>query len=497
MSDLSNMEPIPFHNKIFFCDIIGYSKLEPINQYECHAQLTRIIRSCLDKLNARLIEDVIALPTGDGLILNYIKPEPDIHLKTALAVLEILAKYNKSTYWPIKLRIGLNTNVDSIVLDVNNKKNIVGRGINLAERITSLGAHGKILMHKRVFEDLNNYKKYDGKMIFLGDFTVKHNVVVPIYQYIDPECDFLDNTPLERIEATPSTLTLSDIRKSRVKENILSIKLNAYDHDYFDDLHDYLEEFLDNQQLFQNTKIAVNWIANELLDNVFKHGNLQPEDTVLLKLDRVKNGILISTEQPDRPEFRTRNITRYSEDHFLTMLTKKGISINVLHANDRMTISCMLPTEFKLKELHMLDVDQAPEVQPKLDALLDIATQQTHEYSLTISYTMLENRICLIKLKDKIYQNEVTQFKELIDKFLAAKTIDFIVDLSDLVYICSAGIANFINCYRTVRREGGTIIYVNPNEKIQEVFSICRLDQILQITRTVADALAYFKMFYS
>lgn len=497
MKDKMNIEPVPFHNKIFFCDIIGYSKLEPINQYECHAQLTRIIRSCLDKLNAKLLEDVIALPTGDGLILNFIKPEPDIHLRMALLVLEILTKYNNNTYWPIKLRIGINTNVDSIVIDVNNKKNIVGKGINLAERITNLSTHGRILMHKRVFEDLSNYKKYEGKIIFLGDFTVKHNVVVPIYQYVDIQCEYLDNTPPEKTEDRTSFLTLSDIRKSRVKENILSIKLKGYDQDYFDDLHDYLEEFLDNQHIFQNTKIAVNWIANEMLDNVFKHGNLSHQDDVFLRLDRMKNGILVSTEQPDRPDFKTKGIDNYSEDHFLTMLRKKGITINILHSDDRMTISCMLPEDFKIRDLHLLDVKKDSSNSEKIKNDLYLKNLEVKEYSATISYTLLDKGICFIELKDKIYQNEVSQFKELIEKFLSANTIDFIVNLADLTYICSAGIANLINCYRDVRKRGGTIIYVNPNEKIREVFSICKLDQILQIASSVEDAIAYFEMFYS
>ena len=491
-----DIEPIPFHNKIFFCDIIGYSKLNPVNQYECHAQLTRIIRSCLDKLNAKLLEDVIALPTGDGLILNYIKPEPDIHLKTALMVLEILAKYNKNTFWPINLRTGLNTNVDSMVLDLNNKKNIVGKGINLAERITNISTHGRILMHKRVYEDLSNYKKYDEKFLFLGDFTVKHDVVVPIYQYVDHECDYLDNTPLEKTDEKTSDLTLGDIRKRRLKENILSIKLKGYDRDYFDDLHEYMEEFLDNMQLFQHTKIAVNWIANEMLDNVFKHGQLSHEDDVFLKLDRLKTGIFISTEQPDIPRFNIREADRSLEDHFLTMLKRKGINVNLLHANGRMTVSCSLPSDFQIRELKMLDVEPDPKAKESVKNVLSLAENESKEFSATINYTILDKGICLVKIKEKMYQDEAALFKELIEKLIEAKTIDIIVDLSEMTYICSTGIANLMNYYRKLRNEGGTIIYVNPHEKVKEIFSICKVDQILQITPSLDDALAYFQMFY-
>ncbi|MCU0643372.1 MAG: STAS domain-containing protein [bacterium] len=490
------IDPVPFHNKIFFCDIIGYSKLEPINQYECHAQLTRIIRSCLDKFNAKLLEDVIALPTGDGLILNYIKAEPDIHLKTALMVLDILSKYNKNTYWPIQLRIGLNTNVDSIVIDVNNKKNIVGKGINLAERITNLSTHGRILMHKRVYEDLSNYKKYDGKFVYLGDFTVKHNVVIPIFQYVDAHCHFLDNNPLQKPEEKASTLTLSDIRKSRVKESILSIKLKGYDQDYFEDLHDYLEEFFDSQHIFENTKIAVNWIANEMLDNVFKHGNLSHDDDVFLRLDRVKSGIMISTEQPDKPQFNVKKIDSYSEDHFLTMLRKKGITVNVLHSENRMTISCMLPSDFQIRELKMLDIEDDSGKQPSENPSFKFEEGDIKELSASISYVMLDNGICFMKIKDKMYQDEAVAFKEYMQKLIDEKIIDFIIDLSELTYICSSGIANLLNYYRAVRREGGTIIYVNPNEKIREIFSMCKLDQILQLSKSLDDALAYFQMFY-
>jgi len=490
------IDPVPFHNKIFFCDIIGYSKLPPSTQYERHAQLTRIIRTCLDKLNVRLLDDVIALPTGDGLILNYMKPEPDIHLKTAILVLGMLSKYNKNNSLPIELRIGINTNVDSIVLDVNNKKNIVGVGINLAQRITNISTHGRILLHRRVSEDLSNYKKYEGKFKDLGNFTVKHNVVLPLFQYIDHKFIFLDNTPLQSENKKTSALTLGDIRKRRLKENILSINLKGCDEDYFDDLHDYLEEFLDKKDIFQNTKIAVNWISNELLDNIFRHGKVNHDDDIFLKLDRVRNGINISTEQPDIPEFSVREIDNSPPDHFLPMLRKRGINVSILHTNGRMMVSCFLPFEFEIKRIKMLDI--APDVKnkQKISSTIDWSQKKMKSFSATISYTVLGKGVCLIKVRDKMYLNEARIFKELMRRFVEIKKIDFIVDLSELIYICSTGIANLLNYHRIVRMKGGTIIYANPHEKLNEVFSICKLDQMLQITKSMDDALTYFKMFH-
>ncbi len=486
-------DPLPFHNKIFFCDIIGYSKLPAASQYECHAQLTRIIRTCLDKLDAKLLEDVIALPTGDGLILNYLKAEPDIHLRTALMVLEILEKYNKNSNLLIKLRIGLNTNVDSIVLDVNNKKNIVGVGINLAQRITNLSTHGRILMHRRVYEDLSNYRNYEGKLMYLDDFMVKHGVVISLFQYIDYKSSFLDNTPLKRSDDSDPSLTLRDIRKSRLKENILSIHLKGRDQDYFNDLHAYLEEFLDSLKIFQKTKIAVNWIANEMMDNVFRHGDLDDDDDLFLKLDRTSNGIYISTEQPDIPEFNIREIDTESGEHFISMLRNRGINISVLHAEGRLTMSCLMPFDFEIMDLKMLNVQQdAAEQAPAPD--LSLTTCQ--EVTASIRFYEMDDGIYLIKLQNKMLEKEVDRFRDLVDRLLNSGHLDIIVDLSDLHYTSSPGIAMMINVHRTIRQEGGAIVFVNPHPKVKEIFSVCKLDNILQIAKNLENAIAYFKIFH-
>src|SRR5262249_15359454 len=145
-------------NKIFFCDVIGYSKRDPPSQFACQRALNGVVTDVLATLDCKLEEDVIALPTGDGLILNFLAPAPDIHLRTALMSLEGLHSAAEKT--PIGLRIGLNSYVDTWVHDINGKKNVVGSGINMAQRVMDLGRHGQILMHEDVRRDLANYPEY-------------------------------------------------------------------------------------------------------------------------------------------------------------------------------------------------------------------------------------------------------------------------------------------------------------------------------------------------
>jgi TolB-like protein len=63
---------------------------------------------------------------------------------------------------------------------VNQRENIAGAGINIAQRVMDCGDAGHILLSKRVADDLAQYRRWQPYLHDLGDFEVKHGVVVSI-----------------------------------------------------------------------------------------------------------------------------------------------------------------------------------------------------------------------------------------------------------------------------------------------------------------------------
>ena len=76
--------------------------------------------------------------------------------------------------------MGINTGPVSGVADVNDKSNIAGAGINMAQRVMDLGDAGHILLSKRAAEDLVQYRHWEPHLHDLGEFEVKHGVKISI-----------------------------------------------------------------------------------------------------------------------------------------------------------------------------------------------------------------------------------------------------------------------------------------------------------------------------
>jgi hypothetical protein len=81
-------------------------------------------------------------------------------------------------------RIGINANVDNLVVDVNGRKNLAGAGINLAQRVMSTADGNQIMVGQPVFETLVQREKY------LGAFRpyparIKHGIILPVYQFVE------------------------------------------------------------------------------------------------------------------------------------------------------------------------------------------------------------------------------------------------------------------------------------------------------------------------
>jgi adenylate cyclase len=159
---------------VLFIDIVGYSKLLIDDQRELQQQLNQIVRGTEQFHLAEAAGKLVRLPTGDGMALVFFT-SPEDPGKCALAISESLQNHPQ-----LRLRMGINTGPVSGVADVNDKSNIAGAGINMAQRVMDLGDAGHILLSKRAGEDLAQYRRWKPHLHDLGEIEVKHGAKISI-----------------------------------------------------------------------------------------------------------------------------------------------------------------------------------------------------------------------------------------------------------------------------------------------------------------------------
>jgi TolB-like protein/Flp pilus assembly protein TadD len=81
-------------------------------------------------------------------------------------------------YPRLQLRMGIHSGPVNAVKDVNNRTNIAGAGINMAQRVMDCADAGHILLSKRVAEDLAQSGHWQQHLHELGECAVKHGVGV-------------------------------------------------------------------------------------------------------------------------------------------------------------------------------------------------------------------------------------------------------------------------------------------------------------------------------
>ena len=158
---------------VLFIDLVGYSKLLIDEQRRRLRQLTEIVLATAQVREATN-EQLVRLPTGDGMALVF-RNSSEEPAQCALEIAQALRKHPE-----IAVRMGVHSGPVSEVTDVNERANIAGAGINLAQRVMDCGDAGHILLSKRVAEDLEVYRQWSPHLHPLGECEVKHGVRVSV-----------------------------------------------------------------------------------------------------------------------------------------------------------------------------------------------------------------------------------------------------------------------------------------------------------------------------
>jgi len=159
---------------VLFIDIVGYSKLSINDQHAAVEELNQIGRASEQFQRAEVASRLLKIPTGDGMALVFYT-SPEAPVQCAVEISRALKEHPR-----LQLRMGIHSGPVSGVVDVNDRTNLAGAGINMAQRVMDCGDAGHILLSKRVAEDLEEYERWRPLLHDLGSCEVKHGVRVSV-----------------------------------------------------------------------------------------------------------------------------------------------------------------------------------------------------------------------------------------------------------------------------------------------------------------------------
>jgi TolB-like protein len=159
---------------VLFIDIVGYSKLLVNEQSGLLRELNELVCGTHEFREAEAEGKLIRLPTGDGMALVF-RTDPEAPAQCALEIAQALKEHPE-----IALRMGIHSGPVNEVVDVNQRQNIAGAGINMAQRVMDCGDAGHILVSKHVAEDLEQHDRWRRLLHDLGSCEVKHGVRLDI-----------------------------------------------------------------------------------------------------------------------------------------------------------------------------------------------------------------------------------------------------------------------------------------------------------------------------
>jgi len=206
---------------IVFLDIIDYSKKTDSEQIR--------IKNNFNDLTNHSLKDVaqndrIILDTGDGAAIAYMG-SPEDALFMAISIRDGILKGNTQNATPLYVRFGINLGTVRVVNDINGRPNIIGDGINVAQRVMSFAKANEILVSRSYYEVTSRLTQEISTMFdYLGikhDKHVREHEVYSVRSTADQTAaKYQPTTLLDNFKLTKS---LTFLNKVNWKYTVLSL----------------------------------------------------------------------------------------------------------------------------------------------------------------------------------------------------------------------------------------------------------------------------------
>src|SRR6186713_3682534 len=111
---------------VLFIDIVGYSKLSINEQHAAVEELNQVVRTSAQFQRAEAASRLLKIPTGDGMALVFYM-SPEAPAQCAVEISRALKEHPR-----LQLRMGIHSGPVSEIVDVNERANLAGAGLNMA-----------------------------------------------------------------------------------------------------------------------------------------------------------------------------------------------------------------------------------------------------------------------------------------------------------------------------------------------------------------------------
>ncbi|KAF0206393.1 MAG: adenylate/guanylate [Gallionellaceae bacterium] len=207
---------------VFFLDIVEYSKKSVSGQISLKERFNAFLSTAIRDVPS---DDRIILDTGDGAAISFLGDVEDA-LRAALSMRASLLSEEGLIDPPLLVRMGINLGPVRLVKDINGQPNIVGDGINVAQRVMGFAEPGQILVSRSYYDAASRLsQEYAGMFHFEGSRTDKHVREHEVYAIGHPG----DLTPSQQAadpkEETKLAKALVNVRvKSKIHWDALVVR---------------------------------------------------------------------------------------------------------------------------------------------------------------------------------------------------------------------------------------------------------------------------------
>ena len=167
---------------VLFLDVVGYTK-QPVNkQIEIKKQFNQLVTKCLETQGSG---ECIILDTGDGAAIGFLQ-HPEEALEVAMQFRMMVMANQHKDYPDLNVRIGIHLGPINVAKDINGRSNMVGDGINDAQRVMSFAGIDQIYISRAYYDFVSRLSdEYANMFQYRGSQKDKHGREHPVYELMD------------------------------------------------------------------------------------------------------------------------------------------------------------------------------------------------------------------------------------------------------------------------------------------------------------------------